>query len=63
MRIEIAEEPIIKTRESYREIALRAAICYDVINCLREININYVLAYKQFLQIYDDSLYQFERFD
>lgn len=61
MRIENAEEPLNKTRESYREIALRAAICYDVISCLRELNPNYILSYKQFTQIFDDSLYQFER--
>ncbi|CAF0814844.1 unnamed protein product, partial [Brachionus calyciflorus] len=61
MRIELAEEPLIKTRESYREIALRGAICYDVISCLKEINSNYILSFKQFVEIFDDALYQFER--
>ena len=60
-RIESAEEPLLKTRESYREIALRGAICYDVLACLKELNRNYVLAFKQFMKIFDDSLYQFER--
>ena len=61
IRIEIAEEPLIKTRESYREIALRGAICYDVISCLKEINPNYILSFEQFKRIFDESLYQFER--
>jgi len=61
-RIESAEEPLLKTRESYRDIALRGAICYDVLSCLKEMNCNYVLSFKQFIKIFDDSLYQFERF-
>lgn len=61
MRIEIAEEPLIKTRESYREIAVRGAICFDVITCLKEINSNYILSFKQFVEIFDDALFQFER--
>ncbi len=60
-RIESAEEPLLKTRESFRDIALRGAICYDVLFCLKEINCNYALSFKQFMKIFDDSLYQFER--
>lgn len=60
-RIESAEEPLVKTRESYREIALRGAICYDVLSCLKDLNPNYVLSFKQFMKIFDDSLFQFER--
>lgn len=58
----MAEEPLIKTRESYREIAIRGSICYDVITSLREINPHYILLYRQFTKIFDDSLNQFERF-
>ncbi len=61
LRIEAAEEPLIKTRESYREIALRGAICMEVISCLKELNTNYLLSFKQFSEIFDNSLYQFER--
>jgi hypothetical protein len=57
----LAEEPLIKTRESYREIAVRGAICYDVISSLRELNANYVFANNQFMAIFDEALYQFER--
>jgi len=61
VRIEIAEEPLIKTRESYREIASRGAICYDVILAMKEIDLNYILAFEQFKSTFDASLYQFER--
>jgi dynein heavy chain len=61
LRIEIAEEPLIKTRESYREIALRGAICFEVIASLKALNCNYMLSFKKFKSIFDDSLYQFER--
>lgn len=62
IRINNAEEPLIKTRESYREIAQRGAICYDVISCLKEINTNYILSFEHFkLNMFDESLYQFER--
>jgi hypothetical protein len=61
LRIEAAEESLIKTRESYREIAQRASVCYDVIASLKEINPNYILSYQQFSELFDDSLYQFER--
>jgi hypothetical protein len=62
LRIEAAEESLIKTRESYREIAQRASVCYDVIASLKEINPNYILSYQQFSELFDDSLYQFERY-
>ncbi len=62
IRIEIAEEPLVKTRESYREIALRGAICFDVIFALKEIDVNYIVAFEQFKGTFDASLYQFERF-
>ncbi len=62
IRIASIEEPLIKTRESYREIATRASICYDVINCLKELNTNYVLSFKQFEDLFEESLHQFERF-
>ena len=62
IRINNAEEPLVKTRESYREIAQRGAICYDVISCLKEINTNYILSFDHFKQnMFDESLYQFER--
>jgi hypothetical protein len=61
LRIETSEESLIKTRESFREIAQRAAICYDVIMSLKEINRNYIVSFKQFTDLYDDAIYQFER--
>jgi hypothetical protein len=61
MRIEIAEEPLLKTRESYRQIATRGAICYSVVECLKEINSNYVLSFNKFMHIFNECLFQFER--
>ena len=61
-RIENAEEPLIKTRESYREIALRGAICYEVITCLKNMNASYAYPFQQFVKLFDDALFQFERF-
>jgi dynein heavy chain, axonemal len=61
LRIENAEEPLLKTRESYRDIAARASICYKVISSLKEINSNYVLSYDKFVELFDASLFQFER--
>lgn len=62
IRIEVAEESLIKTRESYREIAQRGAICYDAILVMKEIDYNYILSFEQFQNAFDASLYQFERF-
>ncbi len=61
LRIQLAEEPLTKTRESYREIALRGAICYDVISSLKELDHNYILSIETFKSLFDASLYQFER--
>lgn len=58
----MAEEPLVKTRESCREIALRGAICFDVIFAMKEIDVNYIVAFEQFKGTFDASLYQFERF-
>ena len=62
IRIASIEEPLTKTRESYRDIALRAAICYDVVNCLKDLNVNYSLSFGQFNELFEEALHQFERF-
>jgi dynein heavy chain len=61
IRIAAIEEPLIKTRESFREIAVRASICFDVVNTLKELNVNYALSFKQLSGLFDDLLHQFER--
>jgi dynein heavy chain, axonemal len=61
LRIETAEEQLIKNRESFRDIAVRASVCYDVISTLKEINLNYVILFSKFVELFNESLYQFER--
>ena len=58
IRIAAIEEPLNKTRESFREIAVRASICFDVVSTLKELNLNYSLSFKQLSGLFDELLHE-----
>ncbi|KAK6987321.1 dynein heavy chain 5 axonemal, partial [Biomphalaria glabrata] len=60
-RVLTAEDSIYKARESYRQIAQRAAVCFDTTQYLREINGLYQSSFKQFVTVYQTAIAHSER--
>ncbi|XP_071954985.1 uncharacterized protein [Antedon mediterranea] len=60
-RVITSERSIRNAKESYRSIAKRGAVCFNVARGLTEINPIYQSSWQQFLQVYDASIKHSER--
>ena len=61
LRVRSSEEAIERGREAYRPIALRASVCFDTAQYLREVNPLYQFSFAQFLTIYDAAIAHSDR--
>ncbi|XP_033113255.1 dynein heavy chain 5, axonemal-like isoform X2 [Anneissia japonica] len=60
-RVLTSERAIRNAKESYRSIAKRGAVCFNVARGLTEINPIYQSSWQQFLEVYDASIKHSER--
>lgn len=61
LRVLGSEEAIDRGREAYRPIAMRAAVCFDTAQYLREVDSLYQMSFYQFLNIYDTAIAHSDR--
>ena len=57
----MSEASIMKARDGFRSIALRAAVCFDVTQYMREVNPLYQTSYVRYLDLYDAAISHSER--
>lgn len=60
-RVESNEATNTRNRELSREFARRGAVCFHVMQYLREVNPLYQVSYHQFQQLYDSAIAHSER--
>lgn len=60
-RAEQAEASLLHSREAFRPIARRAAVLFDVIRHMGEVNEKYTISLAQFLKIFDAAIQHSER--
>ena len=57
----LQEESLFKTRNSFRKLAQRAAICYNTVHYLRQLSPEYVMPLEHFIDLYDSCIFQSEK--
>ncbi|KAK3577475.1 hypothetical protein CHS0354_032326 [Potamilus streckersoni] len=60
-RVANSENSIQKSKEGFRQIAQRAAVCFDVSQYMREINPLYQISYSCFLRLFEGAIAHSER--
>ncbi|CAF3476774.1 unnamed protein product [Rotaria socialis] len=60
-RVALQEENLLKTRNSYRKLAQRAAACYNIMHYLRQLSSKYVMPLEHFIDLFDSCISQSEK--
>lgn len=60
MRVEERQNELTKNSDTNRNVAVRAAVCFDTAQYMREVSPLYQMSFNSFLRLFDSAITQSE---